>query len=131
MWDIAWGSIAVGLVSVLDLVVFGDLVRGEFPDGRPQPVRLRSQRTASCLSLGRANRLPSSLASRSTCSSRNAAAHWIDADTRSPPCLDVNSLALSAEKQRDEPSKLQLCVGSAKAEIGHLISRRLWQTVQC
>jgi hypothetical protein len=34
MWDIGWGSIAVGLVFVLDLVVFGDLVRGEFSDVR-------------------------------------------------------------------------------------------------
>jgi hypothetical protein len=34
MWDIGWRSIAVGGVFLLDLVVFGDLVRGEFSDVR-------------------------------------------------------------------------------------------------
>jgi hypothetical protein len=34
MRDIGWGSIAVRLVSVLDLVAFGDPVQGECPDGR-------------------------------------------------------------------------------------------------
>ena len=31
MWDIGW-SVAIGLVFFLDLIVFGDLVRGEFSD---------------------------------------------------------------------------------------------------
>jgi hypothetical protein len=36
MWDIGW-SIAIGLVFLLDLVVFGDLVRREFSDMRASP----------------------------------------------------------------------------------------------
>jgi hypothetical protein len=62
--------------------------------------RSRSPRTTNCHSLGRANRLPSSLASRSTCSSPSAAAHWIDADSpcprycaRSPICRPWPSCA--------------------------------------
>jgi hypothetical protein len=34
MWDIGWRSIAVAIVFLLDLVVFGDLVRSEFSDVR-------------------------------------------------------------------------------------------------
>jgi hypothetical protein len=32
MWDIGWRSIAIGVVCLLDLVVLGDLVRGELSD---------------------------------------------------------------------------------------------------
>jgi hypothetical protein len=38
MWDIGWRSIAIGVVFLLDLVVFGDLVRGEFSDMRARRV---------------------------------------------------------------------------------------------
>jgi hypothetical protein len=41
MWDIGWRSIAVGVVFLLDLVVFGDLVRGEFPDVRARWVAIK------------------------------------------------------------------------------------------
>jgi hypothetical protein len=40
MWDIGW-SIAIGLVFLLDLVVFGDLVRGEFSDMRARRVAVK------------------------------------------------------------------------------------------
>jgi hypothetical protein len=41
MWDIGWRSIAVGVVFLLDLVVFGDLVRGEFADVRARWVAIK------------------------------------------------------------------------------------------
>lgn len=34
MWDIGWRSIAVGLVFLLDLIVFADLVRADLSDLR-------------------------------------------------------------------------------------------------
>jgi hypothetical protein len=40
MWDIG-GSVAIGLVSLLDLVFFGDLVRGEFPHVRARRVAVK------------------------------------------------------------------------------------------
>jgi len=44
MFDIGWRSIAVGLVFLLDLIVFADLVRGEFSDVRAKRVAIeRSQ----------------------------------------------------------------------------------------
>jgi hypothetical protein len=41
MWDIGWRSIAVGVVFLLDPVVFGDLVRGEFADVRARWVAMK------------------------------------------------------------------------------------------
>jgi len=38
MGDIEWRSIAVGLVFLVDLVVFADLIRAEFSDGRARRV---------------------------------------------------------------------------------------------
>jgi hypothetical protein len=39
MWDIGWRSIALGVVFLLDLAVFADLVRRDFSD-------VRAKRTA-------------------------------------------------------------------------------------
>jgi len=47
MWDIGWRSIAVGLVSLLDLGVFASLVWAEFADLRARPVRLIAARSRS------------------------------------------------------------------------------------
>jgi len=47
MWDIGWRSIAVGLVSLLDLGVFASLVWAEFTDLRARPVRLIAARSRS------------------------------------------------------------------------------------
>jgi hypothetical protein len=44
MWDIGWRSIAVGVVFLLDLVVFGDLVRGEFSDVRARWMAIKRGR---------------------------------------------------------------------------------------
>jgi hypothetical protein len=44
MWDIGWRSIAVGGVFLLDLVVFGDLVRGEFSDVRARWMAMNRRR---------------------------------------------------------------------------------------
>jgi hypothetical protein len=41
MLDIGWRSIALGLVFLLDLIVFGDLVRAEFSDVRARRVAVR------------------------------------------------------------------------------------------
>jgi hypothetical protein len=41
MFDIGWRSIAVGLVFLLDLIVFADLVRGEFSDVRAKRVAIK------------------------------------------------------------------------------------------
>jgi hypothetical protein len=41
MWDIGWRSIAIGVVFLLDLIVFGDLVRGEFSDMRARRVAVK------------------------------------------------------------------------------------------
>jgi hypothetical protein len=41
MWNIGWRSIAIGVVYLLDLVVLGDLVRGEFSDMRARRVAVK------------------------------------------------------------------------------------------
>ena len=41
MLDIGWRSIALGLVFLLDLIVFGDLVRDEFSDVRARRVAVK------------------------------------------------------------------------------------------
>jgi hypothetical protein len=41
MLDIGWRSIAVGLVFLLDLIVFADLVRGEFSDVRAKRMAIK------------------------------------------------------------------------------------------
>jgi hypothetical protein len=41
MWDIGWRSSAIAVVYLVDLVVLGDLVRGEFSDMRAKRVAVK------------------------------------------------------------------------------------------